>query len=326
MSAAAVLVIVIAAGEAQTPMTQALLAAATESLAGNPSVALFPAAALSDAEALRVEETAGARAVAQVIWRDRSRTHATIRLHVARTDRWVDRSLTFSDADNLSERGRTLGFAVASMLPEGDSTLRATPPQPDAQPSSTLAAPPATVAPPATTTSTPARRFAELSMIGGDDFQGIARGLGGALDVGLPAGETFALRFSAGLRGGALSSVSATGLNVMVGAGAAWSPWPDPADRRLNLALRVDALLIVQAVRHTHGSGDSEWKATPLPGADALVEVSWRLTRELHAVLGAGLEAALGTVDVSVVTSTQTHTATIPALRAVGQAGLRLYF
>jgi hypothetical protein len=84
--------------------------------------------------------------------------------------------------------------------------------------------------------------------------------------------------------------------------------------------------LIVQAVRHTHGSGDSEWKATPLPGADALVEVSWRLTRELHAVLGAGLEAALGTVDVSVVTSTQTHTATIPALRAVGQAGLRLYF
>jgi hypothetical protein len=309
----------IAAGEAQTPITQAMVVAAAEALGGSPAVAVFQAAPPTDAEALRVEETAGVLAVAQVIWRDRARARATIRLHVARTDRWVDRSLTFSDDDNPVERGRTLGFAVASMLPEGDPTVRSMPSRLDAQPSP-QAAPPATRAP------VLRQRFGGLSLIGGDDFQGVAGGLGGALEAAVPADETFALRFSAGVRGGALSSVSATGLTTTVGAGGAWSPWAGQADRRLDLALRADALLIVQAVRHTRSSGESDWKASPLPGADALVEAGWRLGGDLHAVVAVGLEAAFGTVAVSVVTSSQTQTATIPAVRAVGQAGLRLYF
>ncbi|HXI55869.1 MAG TPA: hypothetical protein VNO55_07405 [Polyangia bacterium] len=319
MSAAAVLAIMIAAGEAQTPMTQAMLGAATDALGDSPTVAVFQAAPPTDEAALRVEETAGVLAVAQVIWRDHARTRATVRLHVARTDRWVDRSLAFSADDSLVERGRTLGFAVASMLPEADPSLRSTPASSNEQTS-----PPA--GPPPARAPVLRQRFAGLSLIGGDDFKGIAGSLGGALEAAVPTGETFALRFSAGLRGGALSSVSATGLNITVGAGVAWSPWVAQAERRLDLALRVDALLIVQAVRHTRSGGESDWKATPLPGADALVEAGWRLSGDLHAFVAVGLEAALGTVDVSVVTSSQTQTATIPALRAVGQAGLRLYF
>jgi hypothetical protein len=327
MSAAAVLAIVIAAGEAGTPVTQAMLVAATEALGGSPTVAVFEAAPPTDAEALRVEETAGVRAVAQVIWLDRSRARATIRLHVARTDRWIDRSLTFSADDKQVERGRTLGFAVASMLPEADAALRSTrSPSRSPSPSPSDEQPSPLAAPPPTRTPVLRQRFAGLSLIGGNDLQGVAAGLGGALEAAVPASDTFALRFSAGLRGGGIASVSATGLNITVGAGAAWSPWAGQVDRRLDLALRTDALLILQAVRHTRSSGESEWKATPLPGADVLVEAGWRLGGDLHAVAAIGLEAAFGSVDVSVVTSSQTQTATIPALRAVGQAGLRLYF
>src|SRR5438105_4145093 len=117
MTAGALLVILVAAGEARAPATAAMEAAAAEVVGEQGGVRVLELAALGDAEALRVERAQAARVVVSLAWRDARQVNAHLRLHAARTDRWVDRDLAFADADTLPERGRALGFAMATMLP-----------------------------------------------------------------------------------------------------------------------------------------------------------------------------------------------------------------
>jgi hypothetical protein len=315
MTAVLMLAILVASGEGESPATSAMVAAASEALGAGGDVRLSAAATPSDAEALRVESAMTARAVAQLLWLDDAHAHARLRVHVARTDRWVDRAITFDAADSLRERGRTLGFAIASMLPEADPTLQPV----DAAPANE----PVSAALPAE----PTRRHAvALAVTATDGIAGTARAFGGDGAVSFVASDWLSPRLTLGLRGGSLDGVSATVLTARAGVGAAWTPLAPDANRAFGLSLGVDALVIYQAVAHVHPSGQKEWQAKVLPGADALLEASLRLGRGVEVTLAGGPEIALGTVDVTIVAQGTTREATLPALRALAQAGLRFRF
>jgi hypothetical protein len=311
--AGAVLAILVVTGEAQRPELAATLAAAREVVGAVDSVRVVEAPKVSDTAALLVERQLAATAVVQVTWRDPERLHARLRLHAARTDRWIEREIHFAREDTPQERGRALGFSIASMLPEGDPQLQvASAPPPDEPP-----------APPH-----PSGRHALGAAVAASaGLGGPAGGIGLAL-----AGDTFVTeRLSVGLnvaaRGGRISEVGATLVTGLVGAGAArWWLVPD-RDHALGLGARADALLLLHAVSHEGPTGQSEWKSHVLPGADLRVTATWRLTQTVEAVLNAGIEVAFGTVDVTVVAAPPANgSATIPALRAVADLGVRARF
>src|SRR5439155_20803878 len=60
-------------------------------------------------------------------WDSAEHRQAYVRFHVEPRHGWNDRVIGFATGDDLAERGRTIGFAVASMLParEGASESRA---------------------------------------------------------------------------------------------------------------------------------------------------------------------------------------------------------
>ena len=118
MSPAVVLAIVVATHNVDDQATEAMRATAAEALGGEDTVVVRELDAISDAEALRIERRIAAQAVAQVEWLDPEHTRARVRVHAVENNRWVERIITFAVVDTSIERGRALGFAVTSMLPE----------------------------------------------------------------------------------------------------------------------------------------------------------------------------------------------------------------
>jgi hypothetical protein len=314
MSAAVILAIIVASGESQSPATRALVAACSDALGAGVSVELHEAATPSDREAAKLEAATGPRAVAEVLWSGAGHVSARVRLHVARTDRWIDRTIDFEAADSLSERGRALGFALASMLPEADPALQI------------AAAPSATPLAPVPRALGRPRRAVGLAALANDGIAGPAAGLGGMVDVAFAVGESVAVRASAALWRGSIAEIAATDLTAQLGAGAAWTPIAPAPERPWELGLRADALVVYQAVSHVHATGTTAWKAKVLPGVDVMLEGGWHVTRGCEVFVAAGPEIVLGTIDVAVISSAVTAEVTLPALRAVAQVGLRLHF
>jgi hypothetical protein len=112
------LVILVAAGEAASPGASAMAQGARDAFAGTVAAVHETRAAPTDADAMGIEEESHPDAVAELIWRDADHRRATLRVHLRRSARWVERSFTFGPSDPAAERGRTLGFAVAAILPE----------------------------------------------------------------------------------------------------------------------------------------------------------------------------------------------------------------
>jgi hypothetical protein len=313
MPAAAVLAILVLTGEAQRPELAALMSAA-DAVAGAPNVVrLVEAPKVSDAEALRVEHALEIAAVVQLTWRDPERLRARLRLHAARTNRWIDRELQFAPEDSPTERGRTLGFAIASMLPEGDPALQiraaegtATTPEPRGPP--------------------PLERYAiGASFVGAVGLGGPASGIGGTLRAEALVSERVSIGLGGGARRGDLSEVGAHTLTVRGGGGAGFRLSGAAGTSPLGLTLRADALLLYHAVSRQSSSGEARWQGHLIPGAAVGLEATWSLARALDLVLGGGLEVAFGTVDVTVVAAPPAGgAATIPAVRAVADLGVRL--
>ncbi len=140
------LVILLAAGEAASPTASAMAQGARDAFAGVVAEVQESPTVPTDADALTVEGESHPDAVAELVWHDVDRRHATLRVHLRQGRRWIERSFVFGASDPAVERGRTLGFAVASILPELG-----------ARPSASGAAPAATATNPAAGTSTPSR-------------------------------------------------------------------------------------------------------------------------------------------------------------------------
>jgi hypothetical protein len=315
MSAAVVLAILVVAGESQKPELAALRDAAGDVAGGASAVRVIESPKVSDAEALRVEHDLDMTAVVQLTWCDGDRLLARLRLHAARTNRWIDREIRFARGDTARERGRALGFAIASMLPEGD-------PQLQIQLSGRADAP---VGPP--TPPPPQRHAVAASLAVGAGLGGPAGGVGGALGAETAVTERAAMGLRVGLRHGQLSDVEARSLTAVVACGATFR-WRVPDETHaLGLGARADALLLYHSISRAGPAGGTQSKGHLMPGADLLLEATWRLSRPVELVLDGGVEVAFGTVDVTVVAAPPAAgTATIPAVRAVANLGVRLRF
>jgi hypothetical protein len=304
-----VLAILVAVGESRSPVVTTVDQAASD-VVGAGAVKIVEVAMLSDAEALRVESALATRATVQLEWRDPAKQNAHLRLHAARTDRWIDRDIAFAAEDTPVERGRTLGFAIASMLPEGDPSLRFE-----------LRDEPAPPPPP------PSRNAAALAATATAGLGGPASGWGGVATVERFFGDSTSLDVSVAGRLGRIAELGARELTTSAGVGGAWWPVAPTASRSWGVALRVEALLLYHAVSHARAGGAVQWKGDLLPGADLKVEGTYRLVPAFEVVAGVGAEVAFGTIDVTVTPPPAGDgLATIPSLRALAALGIRARF
>ena len=120
-----VLAIVIATQNVDDQATDSMRATAVEALGSEDAVVIREVDETGDEETLRIERLVHAQTAAQILWLDGTHTRARVRVHVAEGNRWTERTIEFAVVDTPIERGRALGFAVTSMLPE--ETLAANP-------------------------------------------------------------------------------------------------------------------------------------------------------------------------------------------------------
>lgn len=363
---AALLAIVVAAGEAATPGSRALLASAAESLAPAVSVRMLESPEPGEAEGLRVERELAATAVVVLSWSEPAHLHALLQVHIARSDRWTVRRLAFSREDTFAQRGRTLGLAAASMFPQAGTAAgvpsrgpEPPPPResaPAPEPTSTPAKaplPPATMPAPVLPTADAAERRPELhrapaasdvaatprsasptvasvvasrrrlgvSATAAAGVGGPATGFGGAVEGLIGVASNVGLRFATSLRAGPIAALPGTHFVASLAGGLEW--WGVHAGR-WSLSLRGDVLLLRHQVTRT-ASGEDESSGRFVPGADLVAATTLRLASGWEALVGVGAELAWGTTEIRDGTA-HVVVATIPALRAIAQAGFRIGF
>lgn len=318
MSAAAVLAVIVAAGEAHTPVTQALVGAASEAVGTAAVVRVAETSSQSDRAVLRVEASMDAVAAVALVWDDEQHLRARTRLHVVRSDRWIDRAIGFEPADKLGERGRALGFTIASMLPEAGSDIEVTLPE-------------------SFVVREPVRDHALEVTLAGSGLSG-SPDFGGTVAGEQLVSETFALRLGLVFRQGSLASDASAsqeafqGTKLMGGlaVGAAWWPLRPGPDDLFGFGLRADLLgLRLQVLRdQVGGQRDVETSGGFLAGLDLMAQGTIRLGATAEVLLAAGLEAASRPADVTLRSATGARTAVvaIPAWRALAEVGMRFLF
>jgi hypothetical protein len=246
-----------------------------------------------------------------------------VRALVVAENRFADRDLGFGERDRPEERGRTLGFAVASMMP----VVMAAPPP--------VSPPPSTNPPPSPPPVGPdhpnAPPVAPRRWIGALDASGtMALALGGAgtsfgamVAATLQPRAPWGIRLGVSPRFGELGEAQATTVTVVTSAGVSLQlgaprPWT------LGFGARLGVL--AGFVRVTHYSADDpepDHQSRWLPGFDAAIEGILRLAPALALVLGGGIEGFFGSTDVYVRGQ---PVVTMSPLRVLGELGMRARF
>jgi hypothetical protein len=296
----------------------------------------------SDERLLAHAEAEHASVVGFITWRDHQR-RASMRFARAGDGKWAEREIRFDASDAPAERGRTVGFAIASLFPEEVMAARkraaaaASATSPAAQ--TTPSAPPPPAPPPPTEPAPSAPRSREearpepfaardrtsVEAVGAGvaAIDGYGGGVGGAIGLRIPIGAGLRLRAAIGLRGGEIAEAQASSRVVDGTVGLAWQAWLD-VSRRWFAGARAEALVQRHELVHLSSDDDTpDHRVRWLPGGVAAGEVGWRFT-EQAAIFGAtGLEAVLGR---SAVVVHGREVASISPVRVLGEAGLRVSF
>lgn len=264
---------------------------------------------------------------------------ARLHCYVARENRWVDREISFGEShassrSEINERGRLLGFAVATMYASevGDAAVRD--PEPASAPAVEKPAPQSPAGKPRTLPAQPvesesepvpapaARRVAEFGGVFSTGLGGTASGLGASAGFRLAlSGPVWARLFVTG-RSGNIPEAQASTRTVLAGGGVAFSFLPGSSP--FELGTRLDLFASYFDVSHLSEDDPqpdrrSRWQA----GGDWVAEGGWRFARSAGVFLGAGLEGILGKTEV------YTHhqrVATVPPFRAIAELGFRTRF
>jgi opacity protein-like surface antigen len=256
---------------------------------------------------------------------------ARLHCYVSRERRWFDREITFGESrgsaqSEVSERGRLLGFAVATMY----ASEAEREPAPTLQPAKAESAPSPVQAPRAPSQDRPprpsrgdsGRRTVEFGAIVSSGIRGMASGLGASVGfrAGL-AGPVWGRLFVAG-RSGNIPEAQASTRTALLGGGLALALLPKSSS--FELGARVDGF--ASYFDASHLSEDdvepdlrSRWQA----GGDVVAEGGFRITQGAGVFVGAGLEAVLGKTDI------YTHNnlvAVVPSLRATAELQFRTQF
>ena len=319
MGSALVVVVLVLASEAHKPSTEAMTSAARQLLGPDAALVVQEVDALpSDAGADALGATLHADAVVEVRWSEPDRRHAVVHVLAMPDHRWTDRELEFEPSDDSREKGRTVGLALASMVPpvhaERADDSAATPVETHA----------ATSSKPGSETNTSAWPFAVTgALVGSSGLGGIAGGVG--VDAGFETWllRNLALRGGAFFRGGEVAAASASTTTLGLSGGLVVDAYHTSHARPFALSFRVDALLVHESFARTAFGETPASHAEWLPGADALVEVAWYLLPRLGVTVATGLETVFGTTRIFV---DQDRVATVPPTRWLFEAGLRARF
>ena len=272
-----------------------------------------------DRDALALAASLRADVVAEVVWLEPEHLHATVHVLFAGDLHWVERELGFSALDAETEKGRTIGFALASMLPSRRA-VSISPPEPraDVRPADGESAPVPRVAPHVWTGSI------DASAVGAAAIGGAGSGLGGAVAGQWYFARHFALRAEATLRAGETEPAGATASFFGAGVGTAWRLLDPTRARPFGVGARADFLVVRQALIHlVAANADRESRSRWLPGADLLVEGSWAFA-EGAAILGAfGAEARFGATEVFLRNA---QVATLVPVSLLFETGVRARF
>ena len=265
---------------------------------------------------------------------------ARVHCYLSREHRWVDREISFGERRGsllreTLERGRLLGFAVATML-TGDSDADA---EHEPAPAPTPAPPPPAKLPPPTpapgSTPEPAapehpvqpkpsrgRRSLEFAGIGSTGLDGTAGGLGASASLRLAwTGPLWARLFIAG-RTGSIPKAQVSTLTVLMGGGLALALLPEAGP--VELGVRLDAFASYFDASHLSEDDEnparrSRWQA----GGDVVLEGGLQISGGASALLGLGVEGVLGRTDIY---THGTRVAAVSPFRAVAELGFRTRF
>lgn len=258
---------------------------------------------------------------------------ARLHCYLAHEKLWLDREISFGDSsggarNEISERGRLLGFAVATMYASDadDATDERRAPSPPAVSSPEVVSKPSeqrqTQPQPATPSERRARSVAEFAAVMSTGLEGTASGLGASAGFRHAlTGPVWARLFIAG-RSGNIPEAQASTRTALMGGGAAFAFLPDSSS--FELGTRLDLFASYFDVSHLSEDdiapdSRSRW----LAGADLVAEGGFRVTRDAGVFLGAGFEATLGKTEI------YTHhqrVAVVPPLRATAELGFRTRF
>lgn len=286
-----VLVVLVTAADAASGGTTAAVATLVRSLEPRR----VEVRTLGSAEGLTAVDDPSASVVV-LYWEEGGR-RAHLRVRTARAG-WFERDLGFDVRDAEAERGRSVGLAIASMLPEPAPSPR--PAAPAVSPPAASARPAAPASPPTTPAPAAASPWAELQARVQLGFApgGYGGGVGGAAEGQAFLGRVLGVHASLGLRGADAAEAEGSASHLRVGAGlvARWRATP-----RLELGAAADLLVLRDAVRHFSIDGDEivpVSQARVLPGVWVDVRAKWWFTQGAALCLSVGLEAALGRTSV----------------------------
>jgi hypothetical protein len=332
-SAAFVLLVLVAKGEGGAE-TAAMAGAVKEAVLVDAQVELREVASMpKDDDAVALARDAHATAVVALVWRDAGHRSATLHFHAEAAPRWTDRHLAFEATDSDADRGRTMGFAVVSMLPE--ALTRPPPPLPPAprpeppaehEDGSASDRPASTPAPRETWKPedfVPPRWNGAFDLAAAMRAGSDASGYGAALSARWDFASRLSARAGAAVHAGRVSSADASSLAATLGAGLVARPVLASRARPFELAVRSDLLLQRVEIDHAEPSGSTVSGSRWAPGADAAVDVMWVFAWNFGVFLAGGAELAFGKTTVLVA---GTEVAAVAPLRAVADAGIRVLF
>jgi hypothetical protein len=355
---ALVILVFLDAADAGTPLPETLARAAEQALGPGAKVAVraVPGPVL-DRELIEAGKSEAAAAVARLTWVDARRSQAHLEVHVlGGGERHMTETLTFDATDPLGERGRAIGLVLASLLapappgppqppqpPEpaqqrrpGDEAHAQSPPEARARaerPAPEVANPPAAAAAVTTTSSPPASPpsptprppwFLDAAAEGGIAVGGAGSGLGAALGLGRRLTDRLDWRIGVRARFGDVGPALASVLSAGLSGGLGFTMRRARDGERLELDLRLDALLLYEALSH-FSSDDEEpvRRGRIVPGASLAAGARYVLGPGAAVFLGAGPELAFGRTDVVVHLQ---KVAELAPLRVSIQGGLRMTF
>jgi len=343
------LIVLVIAQQASDPSTVAFERAARRALGRDADLQIqLVAADPPDEES--ISRAANADGVVELSWTPDG-TKARVHCYLRRDARWIDREISFgagtaSAEREATERGRLLGFAVATMFaeeqaPDGERVATPEPaaapappaktqPKAKAQPkASPQAATPVDGAPtrddsadtsePRLTHSTRSIEFAGIASSG---LEGTASGLGATAGLRLAWFGPLWGRFFVSGRSGNIPKAQASTRTGLLGVGVALAALP--ISHRFELGLRLDAFASYFDVTHLSEDDKApDQRSRWLPGGDLLLEGGVRLGGGTGLFLGGGAEAVLGRTDVY---THGTRVAVVPPFRVVGEFGFRTRF
>jgi hypothetical protein len=266
--------------------------------------------------------------IVELSWSSAAR--ARLHCYLAREGRWVDREITFdtsrsSSTREISERGRLLGFAVATMFAPDEHGAEAATSQGEPRPAAIVVPPPAPTDTPAPRPVSPPQpqRTLEFAGVFSSGIGGIASSVGATAALRLAWLGPVSARFFLSGRAGSIAQAQATTRTALGGAGLAVSALPPEAT--LQLGARLDAFVSNFAASHlSEDDVEADTQNRWLPGAALLAEGGLRFPRGVVGLfLGGGLEAVAGRTHI------YTHgleVANVPPLRIVGELSLRASF